>query len=84
MKEIKSVRLRKTNDNIGSLDIKVTLYEDKKNISERVLIGTNNSNSIWLSTRYKKVVYLKSLQMTNSLIILYYSLRAIQNHLVIK
>jgi hypothetical protein len=30
MKEIKSVRLRKTNDNIGSLDIKVTLYEDKK------------------------------------------------------
>jgi hypothetical protein len=50
----------------------------------RVLIGTNNSNPIWLSTRYKKVVYLKILQMTNSLIILYYSLRAIQNHLVIK
>jgi hypothetical protein len=56
MKEIKSVRLRKTNDNIGSLDIKVTLYEDKKTFgsNERVLIGTNNSNPIWLSTRYKK------------------------------
>jgi hypothetical protein len=45
MKEIKSVRLRKTNDNIGTLDIKVTLYEEKKTFSnERVLIGTNNSN----------------------------------------
>jgi hypothetical protein len=31
MKEIKSVRLRKTNDNIGTLDIN-TLYEDKKHL----------------------------------------------------
>jgi hypothetical protein len=56
MKEIKSVRLRKTNDSIGTLDIKVTLYEDKKTFgsNERVLIGTNNSNPIWLLTRYKK------------------------------
>lgn len=51
MKEIKSVRLRKTNDTNGALDIKVTLYEDNH---ERVLVGMNNDYPIWLMCRYKK------------------------------
>ena len=56
MKEIKSVRLRKTNDNNGVLDIKVTLYEDNHTfgMDERVLVGMNNDYPIWLMCRYKK------------------------------
>ena len=55
MKEIKSVRVRKSNIKTGTLDIKVTLYEDKHTFStnEMVLIGTNNGNIIWTETKYK-------------------------------
>lgn len=55
MKEIKSVRVRKSNIKSGALDIKVTLYEDKHTFgaNEMVLIGTNNGNIIWTETKYK-------------------------------
>jgi hypothetical protein len=55
MKEIKSVRVRRSNVKSGSLDIKVTLYEDKRTFAadEMILIGTNNGNIVWQEARYK-------------------------------
>ena len=55
MKEIKSVRVRKSNIKSGTLDIKVTLSEDKHTFgaNEMVLVGTNNSNVVWQEARYK-------------------------------
>ena len=56
MKEIKSVRVRMNGIDTGSLDIKVIIYSDEHTFSadERVIVGMNNDNPIWLSTRYKK------------------------------
>lgn len=51
MKEIKSVRIRKRNLNYGSLDIKVSLYEDGNNI---ILNGSNANNIVWKSLSYKR------------------------------
>jgi hypothetical protein len=55
MKEIKSVRVRKTNVKSGTLDIKVSLYENKRTFAadEMVLVGTNNGNIVWQEARYK-------------------------------
>jgi len=55
MKEIKSVRVRKSNIKSGTLDIKVTLSEDKHTFgaNEMVLVGTNNGNVVWQEARYK-------------------------------
>ena len=55
MKEIKSVRVRKTNVKSGTLDIKVTLSENKRTFAadEMVLIGTNNGNIVWQEAKYK-------------------------------
>lgn len=53
MNEIKSVRVRKNNNNTGVLDIKVSLFEDNKSKTEVVLTGVNNSNTIW-RTKYTK------------------------------
>jgi hypothetical protein len=56
MKEIKSVRIRKRHINTGTLDIKVTLSENKNTFGsdDRILVGTNNDRVIWLQTTYKK------------------------------
>lgn len=51
MNEIKSVRIRKKSLNYGSLDIKVTLYEDVDNI---IVNGTNNGNIVWKNLIYKR------------------------------
>ena len=55
MKEIKSVRVRKRNIKSGSLDIKVTLYEDKNTFgsNDMILIGLNNGSIIWQKAIYK-------------------------------
>jgi hypothetical protein len=54
MKEIKSVRVRKTNVKSGTLDIKVTLYEDKRiGADDRVLVGFNNDRPVWIQTTYR-------------------------------
>lgn len=56
MKEIKSVRIRKRNIKTGTLDIKVTLYSDTHTFGpdDRILIGVNNDNPVWVLTKYKK------------------------------
>lgn len=55
MEVIKSVRVRKTNVKSGTLDIKVTLSENKRTFAadEMVLIGTNNGNIVWQEAKYK-------------------------------
>lgn len=55
MKEIKSVRVRKTNVKSGTLDIKVTLYEDRRTfgVDNRVLVGLNNDRPVWTETTYR-------------------------------
>jgi hypothetical protein len=55
MKEIKSVRVRRTNVKSGTLDIKVTLYEDKRTFGadDRVLVGFNNDRPVWIETTYR-------------------------------
>lgn len=55
MKEIKSVRVRKRNIKSVSLDIKVTLYEDKHifGSNDMILIGLNNGSIIWQKAIYK-------------------------------
>ncbi len=56
MKEIKSIRVRRNDVTIGTLDIKVTIYEENRTLSpdERIIVGTNNSKTVWNSTIYKK------------------------------
>ena len=56
MKEIKSVRIRKRNIKTGTLDIKVTLYSETHTFGpdDRILIGVNNDNPVWVLTKYKK------------------------------
>lgn len=56
MKEIKSVRVRRRDVKYGTLDIKVTIYEEKRTFGadERVLVGTNNDRPIWIATTYRK------------------------------
>jgi hypothetical protein len=56
MKEVKSVRIRKRNLKIGTLDIKVTLYSDKNTFGpdDIILVGINNDNPVWVRTTYKK------------------------------
>jgi hypothetical protein len=53
MKEIKSVRVRKVLDNLGSqFDIKVTLYKDD---SKRILIGLLNGSKLWNDISYSNI-----------------------------
>jgi len=56
MREIKSVRVRRNDIVSGTLDIKVTIYQDNNIFSadERVLIGINNDRPVWIETTYKK------------------------------
>lgn len=65
MKEIKSVRVRKSNIKSGTLDIKVTLYEDKRTFGadEMILVGYNSDRPVWIQTTYKKTGIYK--QFTN-------------------
>ena len=60
MKEIKSVRVRKSNIKSGVLDIKVTLFEEKRTLAadERILAGVYNPSKpdarvVWDETTYK-------------------------------
>jgi hypothetical protein len=55
MKEIKSVRVRRSDVKSGTLDIKVTLYEDKRTFGadDRVLVGFNNDRPVWNETTYR-------------------------------
>jgi len=55
MKEIKSVRVRRSNVKSGTLDIKVTLYEDRHTfgVDDRVLVGFNNDRPVWIETTYR-------------------------------
>ncbi len=57
MNEIKSVRVRKNNNNSGVLDIKVSLFEDNKSKTEIILIGINNANTIWRTSYTKDGIY---------------------------
>ena len=72
MKEIKSVRVRKSNIKSGTLDIKVTLYEDKRTFGadEMILVGYNNDRPVWTSMSYKKNGLFKD--FTNDLFIQYF------------
>jgi lysozyme len=56
MKEIKSVRVRRRDLNSGNLDIKVTIYEEKRTFGadERILVGFNNDRPVWIATTYRK------------------------------
>ena len=56
MKEIKSVRVRRSDIKSGTLDIKVTIYEEKHTFGadERIVTGTNNDRPVWIATTYKK------------------------------
>jgi LAS superfamily LD-carboxypeptidase LdcB len=56
MKEIKSVRVRRRDLNSGNLDIKVTIYEERRTFGadERILVGTNNDRAVWIATTYRK------------------------------
>jgi hypothetical protein len=56
MKEIKSVRIRRRDLNSGTLDIKVTIYEERRTFGadERILVGTNNDRPVWIATTYRK------------------------------
>ena len=56
MKEIKSVRVRRRDVNYGTLDIKVTIFEEKNTFKadERILVGTNNDRPVWIATTYRK------------------------------
>lgn len=56
MKEIKSVRIRRRDLNSGTLDIKVTIYEERRTFGadERILVGTNNDRQVWIATTYRK------------------------------
>ena len=56
MKEIKSVRVRRRDMNSGTLDIKVTIYEEKRTFGadERIVAGYNNDKPVWIETTYKK------------------------------
>ena len=56
MKEIKSVRVRRNDVVVGTLDIKVTIYSDNHTFGadERVLVGYNNDRPVWIETTYKK------------------------------
>jgi hypothetical protein len=72
MKEIKSVRVRKSNVKSGTLDIKVTLYENKRTFGadEIILVGFNNDRPVWTSMTYKKNGLFKD--FTNDLFIQYF------------
>ena len=72
--EIKSVRVRKSNTNSGTLDIRVAIYEDNQSRNEegklvfnnRVLIGFDNSNKIvWTKTNYSKLLTTKYKDFTD-------------------
>jgi hypothetical protein len=56
MKEIKSVRVRRRDVNYGTLDIKVTIFEEKHTFKaeQRVVMGTNNDRPIWMGVYYPK------------------------------
>jgi hypothetical protein len=56
MKEIKSVRVRRSDIKSGTLDIKVTIYEERRTFGadERILVGYNNDRPVWIETTYKK------------------------------
>ena len=62
MKEIKSVRVRRNDVNVGTLDIKVTIYEENRTFAadERILIGFNNDRPVWIATTYKKTASYKN------------------------
>lgn len=60
MKEIKSVRVRRNDVNLGTLDIKVTIYSNNHSFSdERIVIGLNNDRPVWMETKYKKTASYK-------------------------
>ena len=42
--------------NSGTLDIKVTIYEEKRTFGadERIVAGYNNDKPVWIETTYKK------------------------------
>jgi LAS superfamily LD-carboxypeptidase LdcB len=56
MKEIKSVRVRRRDVKYGTLDIKVTIFEEKHTFKaeQRVVMGTNNDRPIWMGVYYPK------------------------------
>ena len=56
MDEIKSVRVRRTDIKSGTLDIKVTIFEEKHTFGadQRVVMGTNNDRPIWMGVYYPK------------------------------
>jgi LAS superfamily LD-carboxypeptidase LdcB len=56
MKEIKSVRVRRRDVKYGTLDIKVTIFEEKNTFKadQRVVMGTNNDRPIWMGVYYPK------------------------------
>ena len=56
MKEIKSVRVRRRDINSGTLDIKVSIYEERRTFGadERIVVGYNNDKTVWIATTYKK------------------------------
>lgn len=56
MDEIKSVRVRRTDIKSGTLDIRVTIYEDKHTFGadDRIVDGYNNDKPVWIETTYKK------------------------------
>jgi len=72
MEEIKSVRVRRSNVKSGTLDIKVTLYENKRTFGadEIILVGFNNDRPVWTSMTYKKNGLFKD--FTNDQFIQYY------------
>lgn len=74
MVEIKSIRVRRSDTNSGTLDIRVAIYEDNQSKNEegkwvsnnRVLIGFDNNNKIvWTKTNYSKLLTAKYKDFTD-------------------
>ena len=61
MKEIKSVRVRRTDINSSTLDIKVTISLNSHTFGadDIILVGINNDKPIWIETTYKKKDFYK-------------------------
>ena len=61
MKEIKSVRVRRTDINSSTLDIKVTISLNSHTFAadDIILVGINNDKPVWIETTYKKKDFYK-------------------------
>jgi hypothetical protein len=62
MDEIKAVRVRRSDVNVGTLDIKVTIYSENRTFGpdERIVVGFNNDRPVWIATTYKKTASYKN------------------------